>query len=178
MAVYIVFDVETPNRANDRMSAIGITAIKDSKIVANYFSLVDPETHFDYFNTQLTDIDAEKVKNAPNFAELWKKIEPIMSKGILVAHNAVFDMSVLRSCLRSYGITWKPTAEYLCTVQIGRRILPNMKHNLNVMCDQYGIALDHHKADSDARACAEILLRYMESGVDVSGYVKEFVLSP
>lgn len=105
MAVYIVFDVETPNRANDRMSAIGITAIKDSKIVANYFSLVDPETHFDYFNTQLTDIDAEKVKNAPNFAELWKKIEPIMSKGILVAHNAVFDMSVLRSCLRSYGIT-------------------------------------------------------------------------
>lgn len=37
MAVYIVFDVETPNRANDRMSAIGISAIKDNKIVANYF---------------------------------------------------------------------------------------------------------------------------------------------
>lgn len=31
MAVYIVFDVETPNRANDRMSAIGISAIKDGK---------------------------------------------------------------------------------------------------------------------------------------------------
>ena len=99
MAVYIVFDVETPNRANDRMSAIGISAIKDNKIVANYFSLVDPETHFDYFNTKLTGIDADKVKGAPNFAELWKKIEPIMSKGILVAHNAVFDMSVLRACL-------------------------------------------------------------------------------
>ena len=52
----------------------------------NYpISLVEPETHFDYFNTQLTGIDADKVKNAPNFAELWKKIEPIMSKGILVA---------------------------------------------------------------------------------------------
>ena len=47
----------------------------------NYpISLVDPETHFDYFNTQLTDIDAEKVKNAPNYAELWKKIEPIMNR--------------------------------------------------------------------------------------------------
>ena len=102
MAVYIVFDVETPNRANDRMSAIGISAIKDNKIVANYFSLVDPETHFDYFNTKLTGIDADKVKGAPNFAELWKKIEPIMSKGILVAHNAVFDMSVLRACLRDH----------------------------------------------------------------------------
>ena len=41
MAVYIVFDVETPNRSNDRMSAIGITAIKDNEIVANCFSLVD-----------------------------------------------------------------------------------------------------------------------------------------
>ena len=52
----------------------------------NYpISLVDPETHFDYFNTQLTGIDADKVKNAPNFAELWKKIEPIVNKGILVA---------------------------------------------------------------------------------------------
>ena len=30
MAVYIVFDVETPNRANDRTSAIGISAIKDN----------------------------------------------------------------------------------------------------------------------------------------------------
>ena len=150
MAVYIVFDVETPNRSNDRMSAIGISAIKDNKIVANYFSLVDPETHFDYFNTKLTGIDADKVKGAPNFAELWKKIEPIMSKGILVAHNAVFD--------------------------IGRRVLPDIKHNLNVMCDHYGIALDHHQADSDSHACAEILLRYIESGIDVREYVKEYKL--
>lgn len=73
--------------------------------------------------------------------------------------------------------TWKTSAEYLCTVQIGRRVLPDMKHNLNVMCDHYGIALDHHQADSDSRACAEILLRYMESGVDVSKYVKRYDLS-
>ncbi|WP_297957922.1 3'-5' exonuclease [uncultured Ruminococcus sp.] len=174
MAVYIAFDVETPNRANNRMSAIGISAIKDNRIVANYYSLVNPDTHFDYFNTRLTGIDANKVRNAPNFAELWKEIEPIMSKGILVAHNAVFDMSVLRQCLNYYGIAWKPSADYLCTVQIGRRVLPNMKHNLDVMCDYYGIALDHHQADSDSRACAEILLRYMDSGVDVNSFVKKY----
>ncbi len=178
MAVYIVFDVETPNRANDRISAIGISAIKDRKIVADYYSLVDPETHFDSFNTQLTGISTETVRGAPNFAMLWQQIEPIMNKGILVAHNAVFDMSVLHACLRSYGIAWKPTAEYLCTVQIGRRVLPNMRHNLNVMCEYYGIALNHHRADSDSHACAEILLRYMESGVDVSKYIKQYRLIP
>jgi DNA polymerase-3 subunit epsilon len=174
MAVYIVFDVETPNRANDRISSIGIAAVKDGRIVASYASLVDPETHFDRFNTQLTGIDAERVRNAPNFAQLWEKIAPIMSRGILVAHNAVFDMSVLRQCLRGYGIQWKTEAEYLCTVQIGRRVLPGMRHSLDVMCDHYGIALDHHQAESDSLACAEILLRYMESGVDVSTFVKKF----
>ena len=51
-----------------------------------------------------------------------------------------------------------------------------MRHNLDVMCDYYDIALNHHQADSDSRACAEILLRYMESGVDVSQYLKKYWL--
>lgn len=178
MAAYTVFDVETPNRANDRMSAIGISVIEGGRIADSFFSLIDPETHFDRFNTYLTGIDSRKVAGAPNFGQLWERIEPYMNRGILVAHNAVFDMSVLRQCLRGYGIVWKPTAEYLCTVQIGRRVLPGMKHNLNVMCDYYGIALNHHQADSDSRACAEILLRYMESGVDVGGFVKRYKLYP
>lgn len=48
MNEYIIFDVETPNRANNRMSAIGITMINDGRIADSFFSLVDPETHFDY----------------------------------------------------------------------------------------------------------------------------------
>ena len=49
-----------------------------------------------------------------------------------------------------------------------------MRHNLDVMCDHYGIELDHHKADSDSHAAAEILLRYMEDGVVVEKYVRTF----
>ena len=49
-----------------------------------------------------------------------------------------------------------------------------MKHGLDAMCEFYGIALDHHKADSDSHAAAEILLRYMEDGVVVEKYVRTF----
>ena len=176
MPIYIVFDVETPNRANDRMSAIGISVIKDNTIIKNYYSLVDPETHFDWFNTKLTGIDAQMVKDAPNFPRLWKKLELIFNRGILVAHNAAFDMGVLKRCLEAYNITWKPTAEYLCTVRIGRRALPGMRHNLDVLCDHYGIELNHHHAGSDSHACAEILLRYIQSGVDVDKFIKKYKL--
>ena len=96
MPKYIVFDVETPNRYNNRMSAIGISIVENGKIINSFFSYVNPEQSFDWFNTKLTGIDAKTVANAPTFPELWKKIEPILSSGVLVAHNASFDMGVLK----------------------------------------------------------------------------------
>ena len=172
MSRFIVFDVETPNRYNNRMSAIGIAVIEDGVIVNEYYSLVDPEQPFDYFNTRLTGISEETVMGAPTFPELWTRIEPLFSSGLLVAHNAVFDMGVLKKCLRDYEIDWRPYVRYICTVQMGRRLLPGISHKLNDMCDHYGISLCHHQADSDSRACAEILLHYLDAGADVRQYIR------
>lgn len=171
---YIAFDVETPNRYNNRMSAIGIAVIENGAITEEYFSYVDPEAPFDPFNTQLTGIDEHTVSGAPTFPELWTTIEPLMSSGILVAHNAVFDLGVLKKCLWDYGIPWKSAVRYCCTVQMGRRLVPGISHSLHVMCDHYGIALRHHQADSDSRACAEILLRYFSSGAQERDFIRTY----
>ena len=178
MARYIAFDVETPNRANDRMSAIGITVVEDNSVIDEYYSLVDPETRFDRFNIDLTGIDENAVKGAPSFPKLWEKIETLMGGGVLTAHNAVFDLGVLKRCLQSYGIQWRRSVPYLCTVQMGRRLLPKMSHSLNVMCEHYGIELDHHHAASDSRACAEILLRYISSGADPNLFIRTYKFEP
>lgn len=171
---YIVFDVETPNRYNNRISAIGISVVENARIVDNFYSLVDPEQPFDWFNTMLTGISEESVFDAPSFPELWERIEPLMSSGLLVAHNAVFDMGVLRKCLSSYELEWKPAVHGICTVIMGRSLLPGISHTLNDMCDYYGICLNHHRADSDSRACAEILIRYMESGAVPEKYIRTY----
>lgn len=172
MSRFVAFDVETPNRLNNRMSAIGIAMIEDGSIVSEYYSLVDPEQPFDYFNTRLTGISEETVFGAPTFPELWGEIEPLMSSGLLVAHNAAFDMNVLKNCLHDYNINWKPYVRYTCTVQLGRRLHPGISHKLNDVCERYGICLKHHQASSDSRACAEILLRYLQSGADVRQYIR------
>lgn len=173
---YVAFDVETPNRYGNRMSTIGISVIENGVIRDEYFSLVNPETYFDYFNTQLTGIDEDTVSFAPTFPQLWETIEPIMSSGILVAHNAVFDLTVLKQCLQGYGIRWRPVVKYCCTVQMGRRIVPGISHKLNVLCDYYGIELNHHHADSDSHACAEILLHYLQDGEDARDYIRTYKL--
>lgn len=176
MSRFIVFDVETPNRFNNRMSAIGITVIEDGVITDNFYSLINPETYFDSFNTYLTGISEESVMNSPSFPEIWKQIEPLMSSGILVAHNAVFDMCILKKCLSDYGIFWRDSVRYLCTVQMGRRLLKGVSHKLNDLCDYYGIALQHHHAGSDSNACAEILLKYIENGANSSQFIKTYCL--
>lgn len=50
MARFVAFDVETPDRMINRMSALCITIIEDGTIVDGYYSLVNPETHFDSLN--------------------------------------------------------------------------------------------------------------------------------
>ena len=172
MSRFVAFDVETPNRLCDRMSAIGITVIEEDRITEEFYSLVDPETHFDEFNVQLTGISEETVAGAPTFREVWGRIGELMSSGLIVAHNAVFDLGVLGKCLRAYGIVWKPYVRYLCTVQMGRRLFPGMRHSLDVDCARFGIPLDHHIASSDSRACAELLMRYMKDGAEVREHIR------
>ena len=94
----------------------------------------------------------------------------------MFAHNAGFDMGVLRCCLSAYEIEWKPCVRGICTVVMGRSLLPGISHKLNDMCDYYGICLNHHHADSDSRACAEIFLKYMEGGAVPEKYIRTYRL--
>lgn len=178
MSRYVVFDVETPNRYNSRMSAIGISVVENGEIVREFYSLVDPEQPFDPFNTVLTGISAESVADAPTFPELWPRIEPMLREGVLVAHNAGFDVGVLKKCLAAYGIPWKSSVQALCTVVMGRRLLPDIGHRLNELCDYYGIELNHHRADSDSHACAQILLRYLAGGARPEPFIRTYRMEP
>ncbi|MBE6908982.1 MAG: hypothetical protein E7474_05190 [Ruminococcaceae bacterium] len=174
---YIAFDVETPNSANDRMSAIGVAIVEDGEIVDEFYSLVNPETHFDRFNISLTGITPEMVADQPTFPELWDNMAPMMEGGLLVAHNAPFDMSVLAKCLRYYGISWYPRVKYACTCQMSRRAFPELpNHKLNTLCEYLHLGLDHHHAGSDSRACGEILLRCLKNGTDIRPFIRTYVI--
>lgn len=173
---YIAFDVETPNWANDRMSSIGVAVVEDGKIVERFSSLIQPETHFDSFNVALTGITPQMVADAPTFAQLWPLLRPLLESGTPVAHNAPFDMAVLAKCLRHYGITWRDTAAYICTCRLAKRALPNLpNHKLDTLCRYYHLDLQHHQADSDAIACAELLIR-LDSLVPAQSQLRQYDL--
>ena len=172
---YVAFDVETPNAQNRRMSAIGVSVIENGQIVQELYTLVDPQTHFDPFNIALTGITPEMVRGQPDFSALWQLLKPMLEESILVAHNAPFDLRVLASCLHDYHIDWKPEAAYLCTCQMGRKAYPYLQnHKLNTLCDHLRLELDHHNAGSESRACALLLLDYLEKGLRPEPFLRTY----
>lgn len=175
---YIAFDVETPNASNSSISGIGIAVVEGGMVVDSFSTLVDPEVSFDYFNMRLTGITPELVEGKPTFPELWQQIGPILDSGLLVAHNAPFDMSVLAKCLGRYCIPWRPQVGYVCTCRMGRACYPHLpNHRLNTLCDYLGIPLNHHDAGSDGRACAELLIDYMDHGLDPERFARRYDLA-
>lgn len=174
---YIAFDVETPNYANNRMSAIGVTVVENGEIVGTYDTLVNPETYFDSFNVRLTGITPEMVTDKPAFPQLWRELEPLFDSGMLVAHNAPFDLSVLAKCLRAYCIEWRSRVPYVCTCQMSRRLLPRLPdHKLSTLCAYLDLELDHHRAGSDSMACGEILVHHLQSGAEIAPFVRTYDL--
>lgn len=172
---FIAFDVETPNHENSRMSALGITVIDDREITQKLYFTINPGTYFDLFNIELTGITPESVADSPNFAAVWEQTEHIFRSGILVAHNAPFDMSVLSKCLRDYRIPQIRCLEYACTCRMARRFYPELQnHKLDTLCRHLGISLLHHNAMSDSVACAEIFLDCISKGADPYDFVKNY----
>ena len=149
-------DFETVNSQRNSACALGVTLIDNQQIIETNFWLFKPIGGFDYMNIMVHGITREHVHNKPNFAQSWPEIEEYLRGRILIAHNAAFDISVLRKTLESYGIQ-KPTAKYGCTMRMAKKLWPHhYNHKLNTLCDYFGFELHHHNAASDALACARI----------------------
>lgn len=176
---YVVFDVETPNRFNDRISAIGVVVVEGHIVIQEYYTLVNPETHFDPFSISLTGISAEDVVDKPTFSEVWSELAPVFNSGMLIAHNASFDMSVLAKCLNAYHIEWQPYTYYACTCQMGRKCFPHAEnHKLNTLCALLNIPLKkHHCALDDAKACASLLIHYLDHGCNPTDHVRSYAIA-
>lgn len=159
---FVAIDFETANACRSSACSLGLVEVQGGVITSEQVWLIDPEQPFDYRNIQIHGITPAMVSGMPTFYELWPTIEPFLQGKKVVAHNASFDMSVLRYCLDQSGIDY-PAFQYFCTYLLSKKMLQDLSsYKLNVIADYYDIALNHHEALDDARACAKILLKLLE----------------
>ena len=159
---YVVFDTETPNCRDDRMSQIGLCVVEDGEISRARGFLVNPECDFDAFNVMLTGISPELVYGERSFPELWRdELEDFFSEGVLVAHNAPFDSKFVRYYGEEEGYMFEQ--KVYDTVSIAQSFLYLSNYKLNTLADHYGITFNHHRAADDALATAKIFIEMIKA---------------
>lgn len=128
----IVFDTETTGMdpfAGDRIIEIGavelINHLPSGKTLQLY---INPERDVPPEATAVHGITNDFLKDKPVFSQVYSEfIEFIGSDGILVAHNAAFDMKFVNWELQQVGHGEIPDSRVVDTLKIARRKFPALR---------------------------------------------------
>lgn len=103
------------------------------------------------------------VADAPTWTSALADILAFSDGQPLVAHNAGFDMGVIRAACTAEGIPW-PDIRYTCSQVISRRTWKLLSYSLPYCTDAAGVVFtNHHDAGADATAAAEVLLSALQT---------------
>lgn len=167
---FVAFDFETANSYRGSACEIGMVRVIDGLPVAWMESLISPHAdhaEFDYMNTSLHGISEEDVEGSPEFDAVWDEAREFIGDLPLVAHNASFDIRVLRELFQLYSLP-PVNLTYFCTLVLSRKALDLVSYSLPFVAKELNVQLDsHHRASLDALATAEIASKLVHrSGLD------------
>jgi DNA polymerase III subunit epsilon len=158
---FIAIDFETANKYMSSACSIGLVAIKNNEVVDTFYSLIKPSPYyFDERNIEIHGITIDYVKDAPTFPEVWKRIKKYFDGNTVIAHNAIFDMTVLKNCFIESNMDI-PDFDYLCSIPISNFACHGEKtgNSLKDKAAYFDVEIEnHHNAISDAMTCAELVL--------------------
>ena len=161
---YIVFDIETTgfSAIRDKIIEIGAVKVVNGEIVDRFSTFVNPQRPIPFEITNLTSITDEMVLEADPIEKVLPQFLEFVGDGVLVAHNASFDVGFIEQNCRYQEIEYRFT--YVDTVAMARVLLPTLsKYKLNLVAKTLGISLEnHHRAVDDAGATAEIFVKFVE----------------
>lgn len=160
---YIAIDFETANQNRNSACSVGLVRFVDGKEADSVYSLIKPVKM--YFIPEWTrdihQISYDDVREKPRFAEVWDTlVTPFINQtpGVpLVAHNAPFDMGVIRACCEWYEME-KPALKYFDSLRVAKKVWPHFDcHRLTALGERFGIAYNAHDALDDSRTCGKII---------------------
>jgi DNA polymerase III subunit epsilon len=160
---FVAIDFETASGYHP--CSVGIVTVENGLIVEEYLTLIQPpQNQYNPYTTAIHGIYPSDTVHAKNFLEIFPEIKKRIQNKKIVAHNESFDRNVLAKSMAIYGLNYADLNigfRWECTVKLykAKGIKPT---KLSDCCRIMNIALNHHEALSDARACAQLYLRVKE----------------
>ena len=158
---FTAIDFETANSSSASACAVGLTRVRDGRVVETAGWLIKPPPGHDRFfelNIGIHGIRPDDVVGAPSWTDQLAALDAFVGDDVLVAHNAGFDMSVLRRACEVTDAAYRPY-RYLCSLQVARKSYELPSYRLPVVAAAAGfLDFAHHDATADALACAHIII--------------------
>lgn len=158
---FTAIDFETANSSPASACSVGLVRVRGGEVVATAGWLIRPPAGHDEFqewNIKIHGIHPQDVATAPTWPEQFDRLCGFAGADVLVAHNAGFDLKVLRTASEVTALDCPPYRS-LCSLQIARKVYDLDSYRLPKAAAAAGFAeFSHHDALADARACAQIVI--------------------
>jgi DNA polymerase III epsilon subunit family exonuclease len=161
-ATYVVVDLETTglSPATSSICEIGAVRLRGLELEERFETLVNPRRPLPAPVAALTGIDPRALRSAPPVELAVRRFLEFAGDGVLVAHNARFDIAFLdREVERLTGR--RLAAPVVDTLWLARRLLAGRVSRMGLasLSHFFGTAVrPSHRALPDAEATGEILL--------------------
>ena len=158
---YVAIDFETAACRMDSACALGLVRFdSEGTELESWYSLIRPPVlQFDDVCTQVHHLSPLVRTKPPTPMELWPEIREFIKNDPLVAHNAQFDMNVLRHTLVAWDLD-VPSYKYFCTLSLSRKLWKGRRsYKLTSLAEDMGWEYDAHNALADAEVCGKLFSR-------------------
>ena len=162
---FVTIDFETANSSRASVCEVGLCKVVEGRLHSTLQALVLPPADvrtFHPINVGLHGITEDTVKDEWEWPRIWQDIQDFIGDLPLVAHNASFDLSVLRAVLNEYSEDW-PEYEYWCTWVMSKAALNLASYSLSSVSKNLEIEHEEsHRALSDAMTAARVAIALLE----------------
>ncbi|PTI35478.1 helicase C-terminal domain-containing protein [Staphylococcus warneri] len=165
IATYAVVDLETTGNQldYDDIIQIGITFVRQNKIIGTYHSMIRTDLDIPPFIQALTSIEETMLEKAPYFKEIAHDIYQQLQDCVFVAHNVAFDLNFIKRAFKNCNIKYRPK-RVLDTLELFKISFPTDKsYQLSELAEAHDIPLNNaHRADEDATTTAQLMIKAFE----------------
>ena len=158
---FTAVDFETANSSAASACSVGLVKVRNGRVVDEASWFIRPPSGYDHFsewNTRIHGIIASDVDTAQQWHEQLGDLTEFANGDTLVAHNAGFDMGVIRAACAASGVD-VPQFRYLCSLRVARKTYNLDSYRLPAAAMAAGFeGFRHHDALADSQACAAIIV--------------------
>lgn len=144
-----------------KICEIAVSVSQGGRVVEEFSSLVNPGMPMHPDVVAIHGITNEMVASAPSFGQLLPKLLSLLDGGVIVAHNAEFDVNFLKSEFAQCGMRFPPYP-VVDTLKLARKSGKFVKNNLGCIAAELGInPQGWHRAMADTKMAEQIFYYFL-----------------